>query len=190
MARQGFGKALRTAFAGVVVTLVVASAASATTYYLNDVTFDDGTMVTGSLSTNTYGFIDAYNLTTVGGTLPGHHYVDDINSIYNPGASAITFVNASPSYDGYLTLTTVNPTDGALPNALVTGANGPSLECSTYSCPNGLARYIVSGSLAATAPEPASWALMLVGVAAVGYGMRIGRRRSAIDTRLARARVT
>ncbi|CAM3195595.1 hypothetical protein SPAN111604_09775 [Sphingomonas antarctica] len=155
-----------------------ATAANATTYYLQNVKFADGTSATGSFSTNVSGYPDGHSITTLTGTLTGYHYTNDINVSYNPGVSGFTVYHNDPSYKGFLTLTVGQSLDSiTTPTVLLTG--GTSYECSDYSCPNGIARNVVSGFLSTTqVPEPASWALMLLGFGALGTGLRHRRRVS------------
>jgi hypothetical protein len=169
------------------IMAVTASAANATTYYLQDVVFDDGTVVTGRFSTNVSGYPDGHDITTQDGALTGYHYINNINVSYNPGDSSITFYHFSPPYDGYLTLQTLFPIDSVALNPLVLG--GASHECSTYSCPGGTARSIVSGYLTISAvPEPATWGLLIVGFGAIGLTLRRSRGRGGIAGRIAPAR--
>jgi hypothetical protein len=189
MSLQASWKAVLGALAAASLTFVLAPAASARTYVLNDVTFDDGTAVNGFFSTDVYGYVVAIDITTIDGTIGGYHYIDDINPEYNPGDSSITFERDVPQADdGFLTLTFTHAIDGALPNALITGEEGPSLECAAFLCPGdgGGERFVATGSLAA--PEPGTWSLMIVGLIGIGYGIRTSRRRAVSDSRLARAR--
>ncbi len=153
-----------------------ATAANATTYYLHDVTFDDGTSASGYFSTSVYGYIDSFDITTVDGAIAGYHYVSGvINSSYNPGDSSATFNR--PSYIGYLSLTTTSPI-----NSLTSGAfTLAGAECDTYGppCPAGHGRSLLSGSLSLTpAPESATWGLMILGFGAIGFALR--RTRASI----------
>ena len=158
-----------------IVMTVTASAANATTYFLKNVKFSDGTIATGSFSTNISGYPDNHNITTQDGTLTGYHYINDINVTYNPGDSAITFYHSSPPYDGFLTLSTLFAIDSVAVNPLVVG--GASFECSTFSCPGGTARSIVSGFLTTSVPEPVSWILLIIGFGGIGVTLRRSRKR-------------
>jgi hypothetical protein len=70
-----------------------------------------------------------------------------------------------------------NSLDSSGPNMLLT----TSYECNfSYSCPGGgdvSVRYLESPSVLG-APEPAGWALMLIGVGGIGMAVR---RRSAMS---------
>jgi hypothetical protein len=167
--------ALALAAAAVTSATSAAPAQAQTTYYLRNVTFSDGTAVNGSFSVNSSGYPAGYNFVTTDGDLTGYHYNNDINVSYNPGDSTITFFHSDPSYDGFLTLTGHDPIDSVTVDPLVFG--GASLECSSYSCPSGVSRNIVSGFLTTAIPEPATWAMMLVGFGGVGGTLRLGRRK-------------
>ena len=166
-----FRSAMLAAVAGTLVVLGAPNAL-ATTYYLQNVEFADGTFATGSFSTNVSGYVNGYDIVTRTGTITGYDYTDTINVTYNPGDATIVFYHATPSYDGYLSLTGVSAIDSGATDSLATG--GASYECSSYACPSGTARIITSGSLTTVppVPEPASWALMITGFALIGAAAR------------------
>ncbi len=166
MAQRWFG--LMGGVAGLAIALGAASTASATTYYLKNVLFDDGTTATGSFSTTVYGYGASWDITTQTGSIAGYDYTPTINATVGPGVA--TYVFNQLAYAGELQLTTVSPVENGLPDALVTGAGGPSFECF------GSCRYIVSGSIVASVPEAASWMLMLTGFGAAGFALRRARR--------------
>lgn len=156
------------------LSLSPASAADATTFYLDDVSFAGGGTATGSFTTNSAGFVESHDIVTTTGVIAGYHYIDDINVSYNPGDASITFYHNDPAYDGFLTLQLASPIDGITTAALLTS----SLECSSYSCPNGTARQILSGSITTTSPvpEPASWVLMTIGFGGMAAALRRSRK--------------
>jgi hypothetical protein len=163
---------------GLAMTSGFASAASATTYYLQGATFDDGTSVSGSFSTNVSGYFDGWDIKTVSSAIGGYHYVYGvINAGYNPGDSGATFNR--PGYVGYFSLAAASPIDALTSGTLaLTGIS----ECDTYGppCPVGHGRSFLSGSLSLTpAPEPAAWGLMVLGFRAIGFALR-GKRAGRV----------
>jgi hypothetical protein len=196
MAMQGLSTTVLGALAAAALSFVLAPTASATVYTLDNVTFDDGQTANGFFSTDVDGFVDAIDITTTTGSIAGFHYTQNINPEYNPGDSTITFERAGPgdenppADDGFLQLTFSHAIDGASPNALITGEEGPSLECDSFTCPTdpgSVERFVASGSITSV-PEPGTWALMTIGLFGIGYGIRTSRRRTTSDSRLARAR--
>jgi hypothetical protein len=183
MLRRRLRLSVLSAAAGLAVALASVSAADATTYYLKDVKFDDGTFATGSFSTGSSGFSNGYDITTVDGSIAGYHYLPTINVSYNPGDSLISFYHLTPaSYQGSLNLAVAGPIDAISGDVALLAS---SYECSDFSCPRGTPRFVVSGfltTLAPAAPEPATWGLMIVGFGAVGGVLRRPRRR-ALATR-------
>jgi hypothetical protein len=157
---------------------LLSSAANATTYYLKDVVFTDGTKARGFFSTGVSGYPDDHNIRTQNGDIAGYHYIHDINVTYNPGDSSFTVYHAVPSYDGFLTITIGHSLDSITGDTALS-LGGASFECSSYSCPNGVQRDIASGFLSLTpqsVPEPAQWALIIGGFGMAGGAMR--RRRT------------
>jgi hypothetical protein len=170
----------KTAMIAACAIAMSATAANATTFYLKDVKFDDGTTLSGSFSTGYYGYVETHNMTSTNGALDGHHYVNDINVDHNPGTGDITVYH--PDYQGFLTLSIGQALDTLNGDAAII-TDGVSYECSDFSCPGGTARNITSGFITTLAPggvpEPASWALMLGGTGLVGGALR-HRRRSKL----------
>lgn len=139
-------------------------------FTLSNVKFDDGTSLTGGFTIDdTTGDVLSFDITSENGTLPGIEYLTG-NPTFRDlfGPNEYIFGNGS-NITQYLSLSFANPLSAGS-NALV----GLSYECS--NC--GTGRWIVSG--AATVPEAASWAMMLVGFGAVGGAMR-ARRKVAIS---------
>ena len=169
--------------ASVAAAALWTSAAQAASYVLNDVEFDDGTFATGGFTTNVYGEIETWDVTTSDGSIPGYHYTPTINPGYYPGSEVITFNR--PLYDGFLQLTLTNPLTGSGVDPLVTGYGGPSYECVTWTCdvPSSNVRYVANAQtniggpaiVAIATPEPATWATMIMGLGLVGAAVR--RRR-------------
>ncbi len=167
--------------AAALIGLLVAGAASADTFYeLKDVQFSDGTALTGDFSINGSGYLGTWDVTSLDGTgITGNEYTPSINATYSPGDTSITFYR--PSYIGFLTLTFAHALNGTA-DAILSGATS-SFECSGYSCatPN---RYVVAdGSPMLAVPEPAAWAMMVLGVGGIGGALRRRSVRKAVVTR-------
>jgi len=169
---------LSAALAGLM--LVSAPPAAAQIYYLHDVRTADGRLVSGHFTLNSSGFASDHDLVTRNGALTGYHYINDINVSYNPGDTEIIFYHNDPSYDGFLKLTALNPINAVTVDPLVFG--GASLECSSYTCPGGVSRNIVSGFLSTTSPAPelSSWLMMVIGFGAIGSALRTRREKTAL----------
>lgn len=151
-------------------------AADASTWIVNG-TFQDGATVTGFFDFNVYGYIANYDLkTTASGAFAGFEFKPGGGNIAayatGPGTTSITFFG--PTYNGdQLTLLTSLPlTTGFVGNSLTAASN----ECqNSWSCPGGGGdvRFLnLSLSAIAPTPEPATWAMMLVGFGLMGYSMR------------------
>jgi hypothetical protein len=158
------------------------SAANADVEWLVNGTFDDGGQVNGTFTIDVYGYLlSNFNLqTTTGSTLPGFDY-NNSDSWYSNGTF---YVDAQPGYKNDLHLQFLNDLNVAAPtDPLVGGPGGPSYECAdSWSCyvpSGGTTRYITQG-FATAVPEPAAWAMMLVGFFGVGFMMRGSRRKDAI----------
>ncbi len=151
------------------------SAAVADTHWVVNGTFDDGTTLSGYFDLNVYGFPGPSKLTTqTGPALAANVYTTGAS--ISPSGLTIEF---QPTYQEILELNFANSLFVAAPtDPLLT----TSYECQgSYGCAyltGGATRFIAAG--AASAPEPAAWALMLLGVA--GLGATIRRRRDALAT--------
>ena len=178
-----------------------ASAASAATWILSNAVFDDGTTLTGQFTVDKYGFVTSYNLVTktdtpkgfvgftyasgpteaVGpnGALPSGDQVQ----FYAPSAPGLT--PTSPDYytqpeTNLLQLTFGNTLLVSNPHNAITVTQ--SWECeSSYVCPSGegVTRYLSTG-FASAVPEPATWAMLLLGAGLIGAGLRFNRRSAVL----------
>ncbi len=163
-----------------VSVVCAASAANAKTWIVNG-TFDDGTALSGTFDINVYGFLDAANLTTTVGTLPGFTYTL-ANSYFSNGP---TYIDFQPGYQNDLHIDFANPllTSGS-PDPIIGGYEcGGSFSC--YIPSGGTIRYLdvrTSPAFATAVPEPATWAVMLLGLGGIGYALRRSRKFAAAVT--------
>lgn len=158
------------------------SAANADVQWLVDGTFNDTGTVTGTFTIDAYGYLlNNFNLQTTAGTaLPGFDY----NSTDSYFSNGTFYVDAQPGYQADLHLQFLNDLEvAASTDPLVGGFGGPSYECvGSYSCyvpSGGVTRYITDG-FATAVPEPATWAMFLVGFGAVGFAMRRSLRNIVV----------
>ena len=172
-----------------------ASAATPVTWNVTGV-FNDGGTLSGTFTMDEYDFLlSDFSLTTTAGSLEpgftytaGNAYFSNTNPDYAPTPIYIDF---QPQYFSNLHIQFANDLGVAAPtNQIIGGYQGPSFEClNSWSCPapgfDGYAvRYLVSGEatlVADAVPEPATWASMILGLGAIGAGLRT-RRRSAAAT--------
>lgn len=164
--------------AAALATLTVAMPAKAVTlvWTLSGVTFDDGGTAFGTFSTDsTTGGLITYSIdTTAGSTLGAFHY-DATSSIFlgNNIVTSNSFLVANSSVTRYITFAFADPlTTGGI-NLFKIG--GPP---NSYECNNCDPLRAVTAGFATTSivPEPASWALFVVGFGLVGV---TARRRTA-----------
>ncbi len=167
----------------VAVALSVApSAANADVTWNVNGTFNDGATVTGFFDINVYGYLEAYNLQTTAGDLPGFDYTPS-NSYYSNGTF---YIDAEPQYQNDLHLTFADSLTVPTANdPIVGGASDASWECQgSFSCylpEDGATRFITEG-FASAAPEVSTWMMMLIGVGSIGAAMRHARRRQGVGT--------
>jgi hypothetical protein len=147
--------------------------------------FNDGTTLTGTFTTDVYGFIENnYSLTTQAkGAFSGLTYTS-ADSYFNNGTF---FIDLEPGYHQDLHLTFLYSLGVANPNNPIVGGSS-SFECqdsfTCYLAEGGPVRFIDSG-FASAVPEPATWAMMLMGFLALGLvGHRRSRRQRTGNARL------
>lgn len=162
----------------------VSAQAKTLNWTLHDVTFDDGGAARGTFSTDSStGDVTALDITTTAGSvLPGASYDDSsgfllFNNFHSAPSFIVITVNNN-TYTPYLNLAFYDPLTN--PNTLDSlEAFGPLSGSWEYS--SGQAIRDVTNGYASTAPEPAAWALMLIGVGGVGGMVRRVRRQIAAN---------
>ena len=155
------------------VCATVSSAKADIVWTLNNVAFNDTTTLNGSFTVNVYGVVTAWDITSLDGALTGYNYTPTINAggTY-PISNYVVFNHESPAYKGYLNLVFKNPLTVAGINPIVAG--GESYECAGYGSTSGACtsqsfRLIGENGFASSVPEPATWAMMILGFAGVGF---------------------
>lgn len=175
--------------AAVLSSTLGAPAARADLVWTVDATFQDGATVTGTFSINVYGYLDAANLTTSpAGVFPGFTYTLGDSFISTGVHAGNYFVDFQPGYTADLHLQFADSLSVPNLNNVILGAgigpSGPSYECQgSFGCyvpVGGDIRYVGSG-FASAVPEPATWAMMVLGFVGLGFMAYRGngrRRRS------------
>ena len=152
--------------------LFATSAAVADTHWVVNGVFDDGTTLSGYFNLNVYGNLSSFKLTTQAGT-------ELAANVYTTGGAdpnGFTVDFQPVPYVDDLRLTFANTLDvAAATDPLLTTSYECQGSSSCFVPSGGATRYLISGST--SAPEPAAWTLMLVGVAGLGATLR--RRRVA-----------
>jgi len=170
------------------ITAVTFSVASSTSlaradvvWTLSNVLLNDLTVVNGSFSISSGGYLTSWNITTQTGSLTGYDYISPpagINGGINyPVDTDVVFNHGTPpgftdAYNGYLNIDFTNSLTTPGLNQILTG--GASYECGGYgstsgACTSSSIRFVGADNFASAVPEPASWALMIVGFAGIGF---------------------
>ncbi len=158
--------------------------ASTITWNLSpNIPLSDGGTLNGTFTINSAGFLNGntWDLITAGGTLPGVTYTTYINAS-DPNNLTVQFYG--PGYTSTLNLVfEFSLLDPIAYNPIIGGINGPSYECSGFSCTANDERFVDAGFAAAT-PLPATLPLFAGGLGFVGYLVR-RRKRSGEEIRAA-----
>ena len=174
LARLAFGAAL---------AISVPAAAEASVIWNVTGTFSDGTSLSGSFTTNVYGYVENWDLfTQANGPFSALEY--------NPSTSYLSsgfhFVDFQPGYQGDLHLDFLGDLTIPSPHNFIVDAT--SYECqNSFSCyiPDvGPTRYLTGGvaDFASTVPEPATWVMLILGFGMTGAMLRMaGRRKLAMQ---------
>ena len=141
-------------------------------YTVENATFDDGTSLTGYFTLNQYDQLVTWDLTTVTGTngtgtVPGFEYTPGTTFLNGGcGTSPCFEFSRAPTFLGTLQLAFANPLPsfGTDPFDL-----GNSWETFSFGFPGLPVRYLQGGDVVASIPEPATWALMVIGFAGLGF---------------------
>lgn len=160
--------------------------ASPLVWTLTDVHFDDDTTATGTFTYDAdTGLISDWSITISGGSvLPGFTYTKDGTQdaeVFPSGAGPFEVLSFSDNSDPllitrYMTLGTVSPlSDSGGIVALV--ADGSSVDCDDCAPYHTVDRGSVVALGDSPTPEPATWALTMLGFGAIGSTLR--RRRPA-----------
>ncbi len=169
------------------------SAARATGWDITSLTFEDGGTATANFDVDVYGYLSGGALaatatTTAGTILPGDTYDYTIvaASISNSGKT-VTFYSSTLGYEGFLSLTFIDPVTTGTPGVdpvRVGAGPGASYECDVWGCATGSIRYFqaapVDGGYPTAVPEPATWVMMGLGFAGLGFAGYRGRKAIAI----------
>ncbi len=154
--------------------------ANADTHWVINTTFTDGGTLTGFIDFNVSGYLGNYDLTTsaVGG-FTGFEFKsgsgDIAGSFSGPGGVTVSLLGPTYRTDNLVLVASAPFTTSQTGNYLQV----TSFECQgVFTCPaDGVTRYLSGPSLLAV-PEPATWALMIIGLGGVGAATR--RRRTAV----------
>lgn len=152
-----------------------ASAASFA-YDINGGTFSDGTTFGGSFTyDDVSNSITAFNVITNTGVLPAFTYTSATAASYNGGGvGPNNFILLANNGGRYFNFSFASSLSSGLAQSIST--------TNSYDCNNcGTFRRVTAGSILTTAavPEPATWAMMLLGFG--GIGMALRRRKPVLQ---------
>jgi len=171
-------------------SLLMALPAGAETiqWTLQNALFDDGGTASGSFDYNTVSgaYFDIDFTTTAGSELGGTTYTaeDPASVPRNYGFGSITAVGATAAGDPLLDINTTAATGFTTPGVVTIGAPSEFVSSEGTCFDDGCTSYnpvrSLSGSLVGVAvPEPAIWAMMLMGFGGLGVAMRSRRMSKA-----------
>ncbi|MGH7023552.1 MAG: PEPxxWA-CTERM sorting domain-containing protein [Caulobacteraceae bacterium] len=155
------------------LTLICSKGEAATILWtLEDVNMTLGTSLEGTFTTDSAtGHLTAYDIHVQGGSQSGYLFQDTISEDYiaSDGPQNYEIENTG---DGYITLSFMN--------SLTSGLSKVNISSSSFYC-QACGDYSVSGASGFVAvPEPATWAIVLLGFAGVGAAARRWRREIAL----------
>ena len=162
--------------------------ASTIIWTLTDVTFDGGGGAIGTFATDSLtGAVTSFNITTTNGSLSGTTYDSANYSVYDNFFSSNSFAIAADGSLGlpYINFAFASPLTISGTNSLLVSIELPatevSFECNDNACETG--RFMNGGSavgaMVSEIPEPATWAMIIVGFAGVGY-LSYRRKRQSL----------
>jgi PEP-CTERM motif len=180
-------------FAFALVLLAGGTAANADVVWtLTDVPLSDGGHLSGTFTINVDGYITESSVsvtTTPGSILSGDSYsavpvAANINNVGGTGLpdNVVQFFSTANGYTGSMQLTFAHALTSPGTDPIIGGIGGASWECATgFGCPpySGTPiRFVANdpASFASAVPEPATWAMMILGFLGIGF---IGYRRKS-----------
>jgi hypothetical protein len=178
--------------AAVLAAALAPTIASADVLWTVNGTFDDQGTLTGTFEVDQYGYLVDAALTTSAWTVgditrPAFTYTLNNSFIATGVYLGDYYVDFQPGYEADLHVQFTDPLKTPEANNLIIGGEqGPSYECQdSFSCfvpAGGPTRYLdgFASSSGTAVPEPAAWALMIVGFGMAGGMMRARRRRSTL----------
>lgn len=169
-------KLLKTMMFVAAASVASPSMAALALFDISDGTFSDGATFDGTFEydpvTKAFG---SYSVTATAGNLPAITYTGANSGAYSGGgAGPNNFILFLDNGSRYFNFSFLSP--------LVEGTQAINVA-SSYDCNNcGTFRRVTAGSVSSVAavPEPATWAMMLLGFGAIGASMRRRRRVTAI----------
>jgi hypothetical protein len=148
-------------------------------FYANNGTLPGAALYSTSINAGSVSAQFLGDVSALGATVPFYEFTADLPTGFNANAATTYWfspVSEQPTFEPFFSWSPSNSGDGRsaqleLPGSVNLGGN------SLYSV-TGDRAFILSGTSAA--PEPATWALMLLGVGGVGAGLRMARYRNKI----------
>ncbi|HWF00240.1 MAG TPA: PEPxxWA-CTERM sorting domain-containing protein [Caulobacteraceae bacterium] len=149
--------------------LALASPASSTVWMFHDVSMSGGTDLEGTFTTDpSTGALETWDISIAGGPQNGYEFANTINPHVAIVAGPQQFTIGN-DFTNYISFTFTQS---------LAGNFGPvDIASASFTC-GACGDYFVSGDTGlAAVPEPASWAMMILGVGVTGATLRLARRR-------------